>query len=507
MLPSLLYVNRPANQAANLTMGDPREWTADLDLAALAESMANGRPALAERVNHVLTEELTNQIDDILYRQAILRDAQQHAQWFSQLYALLDQGVGRFDSIYRADQPGYSHFLPVTERLRTAVQLQGILLDLAEKVLKHLRPTDGLFASEGMLSLLPAYRRFFSADFLQQFRKRHAEFNAITQNSCLVVGARPGNGLKIADCRIRQIEPGHKPSHVAKGARVIELDSISFQMKALELRDILLSSILSLVVSINQKTVTVLRQLCDEIGFYVGCLNLECTLIRIGVPYCFPLPYPAADKMFNFQGLTDIGLALRTGKCPTGNTLTLDDAHLIVITGANQGGKSTFLRSLGLAQVMQQSGLFVAAEHFAASVCSGIFTHFCRSEDAALDSGKLDEELRRMDRIVEAIEPDALLLMNESFSSTTEHDGSMIASELTEALIRLQTRVFFVTHLYAYARKLEHTAAAQTVLLRAERLDDGARSFLIKPGTALPTSYGLDLYRRLIDEALIVETP
>ena len=112
-----------------------------------------------------------------------------------------------------------------------------------------------------------------------------------------------------------------------------------------------------------------------------------------------------------------------------------------------------------------------------------------------------------MDRIVEAIDPDALLLMNESFSSTTEHDGSLIASELTEALIRLRTRIFFVTHLYAYARKLEHTAAAQTVLLRAERLDDGARSFLIKPGTALPTSYGLDLYRRLIDEASIVETP
>ena len=64
-----------------------------------------------------------------------------------------------------------------------------------------------------------------------------------------------------------------------------------------------------------------------------------------------------------------------------------------MITGANQGGKSTFLRSVGLAQLMMQCGMFVAAESLRASVGQRLFTHYKREEDAAMESGKLDEEL------------------------------------------------------------------------------------------------------------------
>ncbi len=66
--------------------------------------------------------------------------------------------------------------------------------------------------------------------------------------------------------------------------------------------------------------------------------------------------------------------------------------ELLIITGANQGGKSTFLCAVGLAQVMMQCGMFVAAESFSANVCDGIYTHYKREEDASMRSGKLDEE-------------------------------------------------------------------------------------------------------------------
>ncbi|MER8376745.1 hypothetical protein NKH19_22355 [Mesorhizobium sp. M1338] len=64
---------------------------------------------------------------------------------------------------------------------------------------------------------------------------------------------------------------------------------------------------------------------------------------------------------------------------------------MVVITGANQGGKSTFLRGVGLAQLMMQCGMFVPAA-FCGSVCDGVFTHYKRGEDATMKSGKLDEE-------------------------------------------------------------------------------------------------------------------
>jgi DNA mismatch repair ATPase MutS len=99
---------------------------------------------------------------------------------------------------------------------------------------------------------------------------------------------------------------------------------------------------------------------------------------------------------------------------------------LVVITGANRGGKSTFLRSVGLVHIMMQCGMFVPAQTFRSGVCSGIFTHFRREEDATMQSGKLEVELNRMRTIVEAIMPGGVILLNEFFASTNEREGSEI---------------------------------------------------------------------------------
>ena len=83
----------------------------------------------------------------------------------------------------------------------------------------------------------------------------------------------------------------------------------------------------------------------------------------------------------------------------------------MVITGANQGGKSTFLRAIGLALLMMQSGMFVTATHFQASVSTGLFTHYRREEDTTMTSGKLDEELSRMSDIVDHLRPGSTVLL------------------------------------------------------------------------------------------------
>ena len=82
-----------------------------------------------------------------------------------------------------------------------------------------------------------------------------------------------------------------------------------------------------------------------------------------------------------------------------------DGKSLVMITGANQGGKSTFLRSIGLAQLMTQSGMFVGAESLQMNMCDAVFTHYKREEDRAMESGKLDEELARMSEIADHITP------------------------------------------------------------------------------------------------------
>ena len=145
------------------------------------------------------------------------------------------------------------------------------------------------------------------------------------------------------------------------------------------------------------------RMLRAELAFYVGCLNVHDRLTGLGEPVCFPVPLPPGQPDLSAQGLYDACLALHTGTAVVGNDVAAGGRSLIMITGANQGGKSTFLRSAGLAQLMMQAGMFVAAREFRADVRDGVFTHYKREEDASMRSGKLDEELSRMSRIVDQI--------------------------------------------------------------------------------------------------------
>ena len=149
--------------------------------------------------------------------------------------------------------------------------------------------------------------------------------------------------------------------------------------------------------------------------------------------------------------------------------MNADGKSLVMITGANQGGKSTLLRSLGLAHLMMQSGMFVGAQAFRASVCVGVFTHYKREEDATMQSGKLDEELARMSEIAGQITPGSILLCNESFASTNEREGSEIARQVVRAMLDRQIKVFFVTHMYDLAHGFHAQGLDTALFLRAER--------------------------------------
>jgi DNA mismatch repair ATPase MutS len=233
-----------------------------------------------------------------------------------------------------------------------------------------------------------------------------------------------------------------------------------------------------------------------ELGFYIGCLNVHDALAGRGGT-CSPVPHPFGGDTLHADDLYDFTLALTAGHPVVGNDLRADGKRLVMITGANQGGKSTFLRSVGLAQLMMQAGMFVAARSFGASLRSGLFTHYKREEDPTMTSGKLDEELNRMSEIVDRIAPGSLLLCNESFAATNEREGSEIARQVVGALIEEGVTVLFVTHLYDLAHRLFLEGSTEMLFLRAERGEGGQRTYKLQEGEPLPTSYGEDTYRRI----------
>jgi DNA mismatch repair ATPase MutS len=236
-----------------------------------------------------------------------------------------------------------------------------------------------------------------------------------------------------------------------------------------------------------------------ELPFYVGCLNLHERLVSKGEPMCFPRPLEAGTRRQGFAGLYDPCLSLLLERRAVGNATDADGKSLVIITGANQGGKSIFLRSIGLAQMMMQCGMFVAAESFSAELCSGVVTHYKREEDPTMKSGKLDEELARMSDIVDHLQPNAMLLCNESFAATNEREGSEIARQIACAMLEMCIKVFFVTHRYEFARGFFGKKAKDVLFLRAERLADGKRTFRLIEGEPLETSYGEDLYRETFE--------
>lgn len=246
------------------------------------------------------------------------------------------------------------------------------------------------------------------------------------------------------------------------------------------------------------------RQLRWEAGFYVGCLQLHERLAEIGVRTCWPVPATPSDAMAA-TGLTCLSHAVRIGEAPVPNDLGGPQVDLAVITGANQGGKTTFLRSIGCAQMLLQAGMFVPATAYRAGIAPSVHSHFRRAEDDDLASGKLEEELVRMSGIVDRCRPGDLLLMNESFSSTDEVEGTYLAAEILDALLDHGVRVLIVTHFHRLARHYRDRPG--TTFLTAERRDDGVRTHRVLPGAPASTSHGLDIYRQVFGTADAASPP
>ncbi len=234
------------------------------------------------------------------------------------------------------------------------------------------------------------------------------------------------------------------------------------------------------------------QKLHSQAAFLMGAANLYRRMKRMNVDVCFPEIIDR--KHIRFEGLVELSLAINTLRCPVDNSLNAGDKHLLVVTGANQGGKSTYLRSIGIAQIMMQCGLFVSAKSFASGLYSRVFTHFTRREDSAMNSGRLDEELGRMERIIDNLTADSVLFLNESFATTTEKEGSIIAEDITNALYERGIRVMMVTHLMAFAQSCYAKKLPHAVFLSAERKEDGERTFRMVEQEPELTSYGLDLY-------------
>lgn len=473
---------------------------ADLGLATLIGAMAGGDKMIPPIATKVLLRRLED-VDSILYRQGVLRDCLAHPSVVRTMYQLAGEAIENESRNFWGLRSRHAASI-----LRRSTEVLRMFFGVLRK-LRAIAEGAGAFESEGFTRFFAMLRSELDDAYLQQV---HSRLRSVEFRGGMLMTARLGRGNHGTDYVLRNFdrparswfdrfffaprEPGYTYQlhpRDESGARALS-----------ELGDRGVNLVADALAQSCDHILAFFTALRDELAFYVGCINLHERLAAKGEPTCFPVPHEPGAGLHQFSGLYDACLALSLSERVVGNDADARGKMMIIITGANQGGKSTFLRSLGIAQLMMECGMFVAADAFRASLCNGLFTHYKREEDAEMESGKFDEELRRMSALADRLSPGALVLFNESFAATNDREGSEIARQITEALVDAGVRIAFVTHLYEFARKIWEERRAQTLFLRADRREDGQRTFKLREGEPLPTSYGEDIYGRVFGAEL-----
>lgn len=490
----LMYKNRDFNMQEQEPFGR-EDLIKDLGLDVIFESMAKEDKFIHSVASHAMLLSLT-EIEDISYRQNILNDCICNPDIVRSLYMIALEAIDNEKSHHWGIISNYPESI-----LHRSIEVMKMYVEMLKKLRDFAVRSLPYFCSYGFITLFQMFQSELDDEYLGSIQKH---IQNLSSGEGIQFSAVLGEGFKGIDFKL--CEPREKQNMWKEFIRSRKVPSFTYCLPAMdesgakalsELKDRGLNTVANSVAQSCEHILNFFQALRTELAFYIGCLNLIEHLIELNEPYCIPTPLSKECRSHTVKGLFNIALAISTNNQVIGNELNAEGKKLTIITGANQGGKTIFLMSVGQAQVMMQCGMFVGAEQFSANICDGIFTHFKREEDDTMKSGKLDEELSRMSRITDVIAADSLILFNESFASTNEREGSEIGAQIVRALLEKGIKIFMVTHLYQFSSDFYNQNRDDTLFLRADRNDDGTRNYKLIIGEPLKTGFGEDIYNEV----------
>jgi DNA mismatch repair protein MutS len=254
----------------------------------------------------------------------------------------------------------------------------------------------------------------------------------------------------------------------------------------------------------------------NELSLMLNGVALIARLRAAGLPMCRPEIAPMDDRMSALEEGYNPSLALRmlqaapeesaTGSVVT-NPITFDQVNgrVWILTGPNRGGKTTYARAAGLAQLLFQAGMYVPARTARISPADKLFTHFPRPESATLGEGRLDDEAVRLAGIFQEATPHSLILINEGLSGTNTLEALGLAHDAVRGLHLLGARTIYVTHLHELARHVDEindttcgdgTVGSLVAEVEGEIRAGGAghrRTFRVRPSPPHGLSYASEI--------------
>lgn len=213
-----------------------------------------------------------------------------------------------------------------------------------------------------------------------------------------------------------------------------------------------------------------------EIQFFLSWLDYTDTVKAKGLPFCYPTFSDRIDGVYCTSNY-DLALSYITKGDIVTNDFSFNSLEqIIVLTGPNQGGKTTYARAFGQTHYLASLGLFVPGKEAKVFMFDKIFTHFGKGEDLSDQEGKLKDDLIRLRKIFDEATKNSIIIVNEIFNSTIINDALILGKFMVETLISLGSPALVITFLDELAVHSPETVSMMSTVLED---DPSTRTFKI----------------------------
>ena len=452
-----------------------------------------------------------HEVDAVRYRHEVLRDLEKRE--------VLDSVI-RFAETMRQMREHVAQM----QKLHYQLQKQAWFLDAVEIYCDAVRVLADELAARDVTSRGFRWLRYYLAEYVgcERFTLLAAETLALKEALAGIRYAVRINGPRVTVSRYEG-EPDYSAEVEETFAKFKQGAVKSYLVKLAELgeMDHVEARIASLVAKLYPDVFGMLADYCTrhsdyldqtigrfdrEVQFYVAYLELTGRLKAAGLPFCYPR-VSARSKQVAADDTFDIALACKL--VPAGGTVVTNDFRLdgpervLVVSGPNNGGKTTFARAFGQLHYLASLGLPVPGRSARLFLPDRIYTHFEREEDIETLRGKFDDELIRVRQILQQATGDSVIVMNESFGSTSLTDALFTGTEVMRQILALGCLGVYVTFVDEIASLSEATVSMVSQIAPGNPAE---RTFKVlrKPAEglayawALAQKYGLT-YERLLE--------